>query len=475
MQKISKIFVFLSYLYLILPILFFTCMWCNPLVSILGFITILCGTYFLFKNANSLWFPSSKKEWITLVSLLVIACIWVCSSGIGALVFQNSDHECRNFIFELLVNQKSPVIVSYDNVPYIMTYYIGFWLPSVFIAKIFGNSVQLGYYLQVIWATIGVFLVFYYILSFFKNKNILPIIIFIFFSGLDFLGAKLVGFPTNAISHLEWWYPDYQFSSFTTQLYWVFNQAIPAWLVTLVILKEENNKNILCLYSLAFLSATLPAIGMFPIVLYCLYKNSLKNKNFELSLDYLKSFFKSICSYQNIICAFFIVLISLAYLTGNISGSQKALSYFDIFELLKFLLYFFLLEAGLYMILIWKFNKKEPLFYIALISLLIYPFIKVGISNDFCMRATIPALIILFLLIIKTLFYSDILKYKKIFVTLIVCLLIGAITPIHEMTRTIVCTKLGMKKIRVNDSFGSNFFAYADNNLFYKYLGKHNH
>ncbi len=474
MQKSSKLFVILSYLYLILPILIFILTWCNPLVSILGFIIILSGTYFLFKNANSLWFPSSKKEWIILVFLFVIASIWVCSSGIGALVFQNSDHECRNFIFELLVTQKFPVIFNYDNVPYFMTYYIGFWLPSAFIAKIFGNNVQLGYYLQVIWATIGIFLVFYYILSFFKNKNILPIIIFIFFSGLDFLGAKLVGFPTNPVSHLEWWYPDYQFSSFTTQLYWVFNQAIPAWLVTMVILKEENNKNILCLYSLAFLSATLPAIGMFPIVLYCLYKNSLKVKSFELSLDYFRTFIKSCCSYQNIICAFFIILVSLAYLTGNISGSQKAFSYFDIFELLKFLLYFFLLEVGLYLILIWKFNKKEPLFYIALVSLLIYPFIKVGISNDFCMRATIPALIILFLLIIKTLFYSDILKYKKILIALIICLLFGAITPIHEMTRTIVCTKLGMKKIRVNDSFGSNFFAYADNNFFYKYMGKHN-
>lgn len=166
--------------------------------------------------------------------------------------------------------------------------------------------------------------------------------------------------------------------------------------------------------------------------------------------------------------------MTFCYLTGNISGSQRAVSEFDIFEILKFLLYFLLLEVGVYMLLIWKFNKKEPLFYIALFSFLIYPFIKIGTSNDFCMRATIPALVVLFLLIVKTLFSDEILKYKKLCITLVICLLFGAVTPIHEMTRTFVYTQLGMKKIKptFSDAAMMNFFSYKDKNYFYKYFGR---
>ena len=474
MQKTSKIFVIFSYLYLILPILIFVITWCNPIFASLGFILISFGAYFLYKNSAKLWIPSSKKEWLLLILGLILALAWVCSSGIGALVFQNPDHDCRNFIFETLVSNNWPVMLDYKDNHLMLSYYIGFWLPSAFIAKIFGNNIQLGYYFQILWATVGIFLVFYYLLSFFEKKNLLQIMIFIFFSGLDILGAKFVGYPTNSVSHLEWWYPEYQFSSFTTQLYWVFNQAIPAWLITLMILKESNNKNILFIYSTAFLSATLPAIGMFPIIVYCLFKNFSKENSFKFDVDYIVSFLKSCFSYQNVLCLFFIILMTFCYLTGNISGSQRAVSEFDIFEILKFLLYFLLLEVGVYMLLIWKFNKKEPLFYIALFLFLIYPFIKIGTSNDFCMRATIPALVVLFLLIVKTLFSDEILKYKKLCITLVICLLFGAVTPIHEMTRTFVYTQLGMKKIKptFSDAAMMNFFSYKDKNYFYKYFGR---
>ena len=473
LRKKSNIFVIFSYLYVILPILIFVLTWCNAITLTLGLILIFCGTVFVIKNSTKLWFPNSAKEWVTIALLFVISIFWVYLSGIGAFVFQNPDHNCRNFIFELLVTKNSPIIINQGSIAYLFTYYLAFWLPSALIAKIFGSNIQLGYYLQFCWATIGVFLVFYYILAFFKNKNILPIIIFIFFSGLDFLGAKFVGYPINLVSHLEWWFPNYQFSSFTTQLFWVFNQAIPTWLITLIILKEENNKNILFLYSVLFLFATFPAIGMFPIVLYCLYKNYFINiQNKYLSFENIKGFFKSILSFQNIFSALFIVLISFVYLSENISSTQKSVSTFDIFELLKFLCYFFLLEVGVYLLLIYKFCKKEPLFYISTLSFLIYPFVIIGTSNDFCMRATIPALIVLYLLVAKTLFSSEILKYKKIFIILIICLLFGAITPIHEISRTIEYTGLGMKKIKPTSEIQSNFFSYVDGNFFYKYFGR---
>ena len=90
------------------------------------------------------------------------------------------------------------------------------------------------------------------------------------------------------------------------------------------------------------------------------------------------------------------------------------------------------------------------------------------------MRATIPALVVLFLLIVKTLFSDEILQYKKLCITLVICLLFGAVTPVHEMTRTFVYTQLGMKKIKptFSDAAMMNFFSYKDKNYFYKYFGR---
>ena len=220
MEKKSGILVWAGYFYIILPILIFFIGWCNSLTAVTGVICILISSFFLYKNTPKIWFPSTKKEIILLGSIFVISLIWVYSSGIGALVFQNFDHNCRNPIFELMVNQNWPVESS--NRLAILTYYIGFWLPPAVVGKIF-HSTQIGYYAQVLWASIGVFLFFYYVLATLKKKTLWPVILFIFFSGLDIIGEFLIhgGSRTffNPVSHLEWWYPGMQFSSFTTQLY----------------------------------------------------------------------------------------------------------------------------------------------------------------------------------------------------------------------------------------------------------------
>ena len=103
--------------------------------------------------------------------------------------------------------------------------------------------------------------------------------------------------------------------------------------------------------------------------------------------------------------------------------------------------------------------------------LLIYPFIRIGFSNDFCMRATIPALVLLYLLVVQTFDRGDIQKDKPILVIMIASLLIGAVTPLHEMTRTIVRTASGITKVKPDLGF-DNFFGWKEDNSFLKYFGK---
>lgn len=59
------------------------------------------------------------------------------------------------------------------------------------------------------------------------------------------------------------------------------------------------------------------------------------------------------------------------------------------------MLVFYLLDAGIYLLLLWRQNRRSWLFYTCAVSLFIIPFFKVGQGCDFCMRVSIPAIFIL--------------------------------------------------------------------------------
>ena len=468
-MKKSAIFVYLGYLYIIIPVIIFLLGFCNIPIAIISTSVICICSYFLFKNAPKLWVPSNSKERIKLLYLLLIAIVWVVVSGVGAITFQNPDHCVRNCIFEMLVENPWPVINENGGIA--LTYYIGFWLPAALIGKI-TKSIELGYFFQVVWASIGVFITFYLIFVCSKRKSLWIPFAFIFFSGLDILGSylKIPNFKYVLLNHLEWWSKYYQFSSFTTQLFWVFNQAICGWILTLLLLCEKNNKSIICLCVPALLCSTFPVAGLSPFVFYFLLKNGDEQSKI-FKPEHLKTAFKSALSIQNVLTALFIFPVLFLYFKGNISAAQTAYDVPNFNNALSYYLPFVLLEAGVFMIFIFKTNKKNPLYYICLVCFLLFPFIKIGSSADFCMRASIPALVILFVMIIQTLQDEDFRQKKLLFYGLILTLLIGSITPISEFSRTIILTKKGYTKANLHISLG-NFFAYTKDNNFFKYLAK---
>ena len=115
------------------------------------------------------------------------------------------------------------------------------------------------------------------------------ILFFIFFSGMDALGVLFFakGYPTlfPPIQHLEIWAGNLQYSSFTTQLFWFFNQALPAWLCIILVLNANKLDAKILSGALCVFFAPLAAVGLFPYLLI----DSLD----ELRLDF-KNFFKTI-------------------------------------------------------------------------------------------------------------------------------------------------------------------------------------
>ena len=264
--RASKIPLCLGYAYVLLPFLIFSLGWMRLYFSI-PVVVILLGCFWkACKESPALWMPELHFENVMkILFILGVIALWVYYSGIGKFVFQNADHPWRNGIFNLLVESEWPV-VSADTLPgttskSALIYYIGFWMPSALIGKLFGLSA--GYCMQALWAFLGIALVYYLICARNKKLEVWPLAIFILFSGLDIIGEQLLGanvFTMDTCRHLEWWNPAYQYTSMTAQLFWVFNQSIPAWLCTMLVVMQKNGRNMVLILACSMLSSTFPFV-----------------------------------------------------------------------------------------------------------------------------------------------------------------------------------------------------------------------
>lgn len=471
----------LIYLYLTLPVLIFFIGWLQwywalPFGILIAF---ACVRGVLNSVRDRCLVIDCPIEISTMLTALLIIILWVYLSGIGGYCYQNLDHRARNTIFQALVEYGWPVISNDGSRG--MVYYIGFWLPAACIGKLFG--LEAGYAAQAVWAVVGIFIVYYLICVYRKKADLLPIAFLILFSGLDYVGTWIVGDGTINLSlaeHLEGWAVFLQFSSTTTQLFWVFNQAIPAWIATVLILVQKNNRNMLFLLSLIFLTSTFPFVGLIPIVIYIYVSRVIKDRKCWVE----------IFTFQNIVGVIIIGGITFLYLIGNISESMndQGSSMVGFPELasrwLRYLLFYFL-EFGIYLYFVCKYHKKNRLLWLIVCILIVCPFIKVGEAFDFCMRASIPALFILML------FCMDVFERiradgrKYLFAAYCVILILGAITSFNEIHRSVKETfwrtaylqSVRCKEVPIEDDLlmSVNFSRETDDNIFYRYFARRQH
>ena len=456
--------------------------------------------------------------------VFLIACLWVFWSGIGGGFYQSGDFPYRNAVFRDLITHKWPVI--YGKEKGMLAYYIGFWLPAASFGKIVGlftnNSAaiwSLSNAALYLWTVIGVVLVLlmlYFNVNATNSKKILAATcIFVFFSGMDIVGwlaAGTDGFFARMVDekiHIEWWakkisFPSghlLQYSSFTTQLFWVFNQAVVTWLAILTLFRENTPQNFIFIGMMSLFCGPIPFYGFLIIALtrgiLFIYRGR-KHLRFTVG-----EFF----SISNLLSLIGIFPVCWAYFTGNSaatlkSGSKllrfvprllfnvdgKAHTGLDGKRLLLFIS-FLALEFLLIALIIWWHNRRDLTFWVCMLMLCVFPMIFTGAAADFCMRATIPALVLFCVYVIRFVF-DKINSAKKsadrlLCYVLITFLLLGAATPIVEMSRGFYMSKKAGHFVTYNDTFKSlgsdeksadsikNFTSQNYiNSTFYKYFAR---
>lgn len=472
----------ISVLYLLIPFLIFCLGYLRTYISVSITIVYLWLIIKIWKAAgyNNQFIQISRRN---LIFTLLIVLVWVALSGIGGFTFQNIDFHTRNAVFRDLINFPWPV-KYYTNptdpsIPYNLIYYTGFWLPAALVGKIAGwLAANIALY---IWTVLGIILTILLLGTKIKLTPLYLILILIFFSGMDALGSliRIIAVPgTNnflwpPIFHLEWWMPSFQYSSFTTQLFWVFNQAIPTWLCMALLITTDDRKIILMVWSLCCFFAPLPALGMFPYVLLKIPKKLLDSENFHArskiqNIGVLFSLlFKdlgALLTFENVLGGGIVLGISFFYFISNIQASQESAVQMPAIRWLMYAI--FILFEG--MILWWVLkdrNKANLNWYLAGALLMVIPLITIGNTNDFCMRASIPTLFMLCVWSAETLSLPD--TKSKAAVILLLC--IGAITPIYEINRSVyrtasyylspptIAQKIAGQKVNINMSTSFEF------------------
>lgn len=428
-------------------------------------------------NADPL---SDKKLVISkklLITVIVITLVYLIFCGIGRLWAQSSDNLWRNAIFRDVIVRDWPIY--YDKYDGALCYYIGVWLPAAIPGKIvyfFSGSSEAaftaGNIFFLIYYTFGLTIVFLLLGMYFKAEKVKQVFLivlgFILFSGMDILGIVVIG-PGSAYKdmHLEFW-SGFQYSSITTCLCWVYNQALIPWICILLLLHEKRISNFV------FIGMACLFCGPFPFIGYLVYAVTLGFKHLieMLKTKNGKQFMSEVFSISNICAALLIFPFIGLYLTSNTLMSEKdmasSFAYFLTWDSSYYILYaiFVLFEFGIFAILIAKPNKKNILFYVTVLQLLVYPFIDVGIHSDLTMRASIPAIFVLYIMCYQYLLTNSVIiphkenelsnmsktdrfiaKTNIVYVTLILCLIIGSVTPGFEFAR-------GIKQVRergIND------------------------
>lgn len=363
--------------------------------------------------------PSASLRASLQPSTLILIFLWLLLSGIGGYAFQNWDHHWRNAVLRDLINYPFPVYYAHPEQGAIkaLVYYIGFWLPAAWAGKAFGwGAANLALFA---WTFLGVTLTVQQLSARLQTSTRNAALALIFFSGADALGAFLFAadYPTlfPPISHLEIWAGGLQYSSFTTQLFWVFNQSVPAWLCVALIINSKRLDEKILLGALCFFFAPLAAVGLFPYL-------------WIDGAEELRGGLKNLRA-QILLTGGLIAAVSYFYFASNNAAQMRGLNVPNLATFSAF----FLLEGGALWLLLAPAQWRNPRWALTGAALFFIPFIQLGSGQDFVMRASIAPLFYLMIFSVEALLQNKLPRPSKIAVCAL--LLIGALTPLYEMNR----------------------------------------
>jgi hypothetical protein len=426
--------------YLLLPLFIFLIGWFEWWAAV---ICVACSLYALrplWKNWNECARPPLTTQQVAIAVLFGFA--WTILGGTDHVFYANSDWHLRDAVLHDLVISRWPVGYGlHDGHETMLRAPLGFYLPAALLGKV--TTLPLAHIALLLWTMIGSILFLVQSISLVKSRvsaMLLVVAVVVFFSGADIVGNLLNDGPRfrsqwDLPMHLEWWAGSYQYSSMTTQLFWVPNHALGGWLIIGLLYRCDANSELSLLLPILTVAAALwsplTALGLVPFAMWRVAQEIFVRKSLRL-LDP-----------RIWLPALVVGLAISAYLTMSVGSVPKgsSIASFTSGDVVMSILrqaQFFILEAGLIGLAILLIQPSSKLL-IALVVLAVLPAFYFGPGNDLVMRASIPALTVVaisaFLALLDRTPQPRLLRKKAFLAAL---LIVGAVTPIAEISRAII-------------------------------------
>lgn len=370
-----------------------------------------------------------------IVPVVAIAGLWCVMAGVGHLVFANADWVVRDGVLVDLVGKPWAVTYLLDGVVTLMRAPIGYFLPAALVGKVWG--IHAAGYALLAWTWLGVVLVFAMMLRDRPSLKVavIRISIFVAFSGMDIVGQIAHYNPHPLGGHLEWWAFIFQYSSLTTQLFWVPNHALPGWIAIAWLLGQDMRRlpiaPAVLFVVFAPLWSPLTAIGIAPIVgVALLHRGIVARPRVRELLDWRLLVPVAACC-----------LLVFPYLVAGSSevrsGGNAEIRWVGE-DLVPRVIEFVLFEFAGFAVLLLARDRRDPLLWAAVLVLLALPWYRFGPYNDLAMRASIPALVLLAIRLGGWLSTPFVKRETGARLIAIALLAIGAVTPFMEIARVFI-------------------------------------
>ena len=397
----------LVFCYLYIPVIIFCITWFKPLIAVIACIGAVVGTGLYLARSKTVLRKPVKREWVFAAASLIIILIWCALSGFGGYVLQSGDFPKHNVILRDIMVNKAPVTYDFDGREGTLSYYIAGYIVPALAGHFFSDSFDAAQDTLLIWNAVGIFLA---VLLLYRNighkKGASLIIITLTLILFATFVCPLSGifknlYPDEAGDGIHWlsnviWI---QYSSDIMLLAYVFPQMISG-LLGVSLLKETGNdygKWGLILAPLVMYSAFV-FLGMAILMLTVFVADLLSDEGERKGRAHVKETLKSVFSLCNL-CSLVFAAVLILYLMGNILQEKPSGVAMGIERIYYggyyHTLIFFELSWLLWILLLLKREKENRLLFAAAFNLLIYPFFKMGYYNDLCMRASIPALLVI--------------------------------------------------------------------------------
>jgi hypothetical protein len=462
-----NLLVFISFCYLVLPIIIFILGFVRIEISggLIGLMAFVC--YRSIRNAIAstefkIQIKNILPEWRLwrrhLLLMSVLTLVWLSFSSIGGIGYRNFDSGIRSSLLWHLVTGSWPLrfpagyfgdafgVVSDKT----YVYYFAYYLPAAVAGKLLGWKVANLTLFAYSWlgAWLALMLARMYVQQPGRMVTLLVFVGICLFGGMDYVFNRLLGFTAD---RSEMWLNPFYYFSHTRNLFWAPQHCLPSWLMIGVVLNRRQVSPLLMrIFPLVTVSmllwSPLCLIGIIPFlfpIIKCYWKEWLR-LNPECILT----------------CLVFILLT--AFIISNdcafkLRFSPYFIDYFwrnySLFTLTEFVI----LSATLFLT---PHRKLDfDILIIALAMLLVIPVFMLGMWNDWCIKLSMPSLFVVSVLIIKQTIHLMECKRKVVWIS-VMLFVACAFTALEELVYSAGHYRISFETPPEIREFGPNYIVW---------------